>query len=46
MSAKLELTIRGLLKKIEEAVEEDSTDWRIKKYVRTLDGLLSDLEHL
>ncbi|XP_063696078.1 vesicle transport protein USE1 [Culicoides brevitarsis] len=45
MSAKLELTIRGLLKNIEDAVEEDSTDWRIKKYVRTLDGLLADLEH-
>lgn len=46
MSAKLELTIRGLLKHCEEAANEDNTDWRLKKYIRTLDGLLADLEHL
>jgi len=44
MSAKLELSLRGLLKYCEKSAEEDNTDYRLKKYVKTLDHMFSELE--
>lgn len=44
MSTKLEFSFRGLLKHCEDAAEEDNQDWRLKKYVRTLDKMLNELE--
>lgn len=44
MSAKLELSLRGLMKHCENTAEEDNLDWRLKKYVKTLSSMLDELE--
>ena len=44
MGTKLELDVRGLLTHCEELAQEDSKDWRLKKYIKALDTMIGELD--
>uniref|UniRef100_A0A182PPA6 Vesicle transport protein USE1 n=1 Tax=Anopheles epiroticus TaxID=199890 RepID=A0A182PPA6_9DIPT len=44
MSTKLEINIRSLIAQCEEIVAVDKQDWRLKKYIRSLDIMIQELE--
>lgn len=44
MSTKLELDVRGLLAHCEELAQEDDKDWRLKKYIKSLDTMIQELD--
>lgn len=44
MSAKLENDVRGLLSHCEELANEDVKDWRLKKYIKSLDIMIQELD--
>lgn len=43
MSSKLEIDVRGLLLHCEELANEDQKDWRLKKYIKSLDTMIQEL---
>lgn len=44
MTSKLEMDVRGLLAHCEELANEDSKDWRLKKYIKSLDTMIGELD--
>ncbi|XP_055609529.1 vesicle transport protein USE1 [Uranotaenia lowii] len=44
MSSKLEINVRSLIAQCEEMIGEDGQDWRLKKYIRSLDTMIFELE--
>ncbi|EAA11067.4 AGAP005893-PA [Anopheles gambiae str. PEST] len=44
MASKLEINIRSLIAQCEEIVAVDKQDWRLKKYIRSLDIMIQELE--
>lgn len=44
MSTKLELHIRSLIAHCEELVKDDTNNWILKKYVKSLDTMIQELE--
>uniref|UniRef100_A0A182JRN2 Vesicle transport protein USE1 n=1 Tax=Anopheles christyi TaxID=43041 RepID=A0A182JRN2_9DIPT len=44
MASKLEINIRSLISQCEEIVAVDKQDWRLKKYIRSLDIMIQELE--
>lgn len=42
MGSKLEMDVRGLLAHCEELA--DSKDWRLKKYIKSLDTMIDELD--
>ncbi|XP_053675763.1 vesicle transport protein USE1 [Anopheles nili] len=44
MGSKLEINIRSLIAQCEEIVTENKNDWRLKKYIRSLDVMVQELE--
>lgn len=45
MSSKLEINIRTLIVQCEELIKEDSNNWLLKKYIRSLDTMIKELEN-
>lgn len=45
MTSNLEINIRSLISQCEEMVEQNSQDWRLKKYIKSLDTMIHELEH-
>ncbi|XP_053664400.1 vesicle transport protein USE1 [Anopheles marshallii] len=43
MASKLEINIRSLIAQCEEIVAVDKQDWRLKKYIRSLDIMIQEL---
>ncbi|XP_050075474.1 vesicle transport protein USE1 [Anopheles maculipalpis] len=43
MASKLEINIRSLIAQCEEIVAVDKQDWRLKKYIRSLDTMIEEL---
>lgn len=43
MSSKLEINIRSLIAQCEEIAKADSMDWRLKKYIKSIDILIQEL---
>ncbi|XP_052892713.1 vesicle transport protein USE1 [Anopheles moucheti] len=43
MASKLEINIRSLIAQCEEIVAVDKQDWRLKKYIRSLDIMVEEL---
>ncbi|XP_035908021.1 vesicle transport protein USE1 [Anopheles stephensi] len=43
MASKLEINIRSLIAQCEEIVAVDKQDWRLKKYIRSLDIMIEEL---
>lgn len=46
MSIKLESNIRKLLTQCEELINDNNYSWRLKKYIKSLDEMIKDLETL
>ncbi|XP_053683177.1 vesicle transport protein USE1 [Sabethes cyaneus] len=44
MTSKLEINVRSLIAQCEEIVSADQQDWRLKKYIRSLDTMILELE--
>lgn len=44
MSTKLEIDVRGLLAHCEELANTDGSDWRLKKYIKSLDTMILELD--
>lgn len=44
MTSKLEINIRSLIAQCEELASVDNQDWRLKKYIKSLDTMISELE--
>lgn len=44
MTAKLEIDVRGLLSHCEELANEDGNDWRLKKYIKSLNTMIQELD--
>uniref|UniRef100_A0A182QXN9 Vesicle transport protein USE1 n=1 Tax=Anopheles farauti TaxID=69004 RepID=A0A182QXN9_9DIPT len=44
MTSKLEINIRSLITQCEEIVAVDKQDWRLKKYIRSLDIMIQEFE--
>ncbi|XP_055526768.1 vesicle transport protein USE1 [Wyeomyia smithii] len=44
MTSKLEINVRSLIAQCEEIVSADKQDWRLKKYIRSLDTMILELE--
>uniref|UniRef100_A0A1L8DV14 Vesicle transport protein USE1 n=2 Tax=Nyssomyia neivai TaxID=330878 RepID=A0A1L8DV14_9DIPT len=44
MSSKLEINIRSLIAHCEEMAKVDTTDWRLKKYIKSIDILIQELQ--
>lgn len=44
MSTKLEIDVRGLLAHCEELASDDDKDWRLKKYIKSLDTMIQELQ--
>lgn len=46
MSNKLESNICELLKQCEELIKDNNYSWRLKKYIKSLDDMIKDLDNL
>lgn len=44
MTSKLEINVRSLLKQCEEMATVDQQDWRLSKYIKSLDTMIQELE--
>lgn len=44
MTTKLEVHVRSLIAHCEELAKEDPNCWRLKKYIKSLDTMVSELE--
>jgi unconventional SNARE in the endoplasmic reticulum protein 1 len=44
MSSTLEINIRSLLTNCEEMASADNKDWRLKKYIKSLDVMINEFE--
>uniref|UniRef100_U5EV67 Vesicle transport protein USE1 n=1 Tax=Corethrella appendiculata TaxID=1370023 RepID=U5EV67_9DIPT len=44
MTSKLEINIRSLIAQCEEIVNTDQDNWRLKKYIKSLDTMIRELE--
>lgn len=44
MNSKLEMDVRGLLSHCEELANADNSDWRLKKYIKSLDTMIQELD--
>lgn len=44
MSSKLEINIRSLIFHCEEMAKEDKQDWRLKKFIKSLDTMIIELK--
>lgn len=44
MTTKLEINIRTLIVQCEELVKDDANNWLLKKYIRSLDTMIKELE--
>lgn len=44
MSTKLEINIRTLIVQCEDLVKDDAKSWLLKKYIRSLDTMIKELE--
>lgn len=44
MSSKLEVNIRSLISHCEEMAKEDKQDWRLKKFIKSLDTMIIELK--
>lgn len=44
MTTKLEVDVRSLISHCEELAKDDPTCWRLKKYIKSLDTMVSELE--
>lgn len=44
MTSKLEINVRSLIAQCEELASVDQQDWRLKKYIKSLDTMISELE--
>ncbi|XP_055627139.1 vesicle transport protein USE1 [Toxorhynchites rutilus septentrionalis] len=44
MTSKLEINIRSLIVQCDEIVSIDQQDWRLKKYIKSLDKMIQELE--
>lgn len=44
MTSKLQLNIRSLIAHCEEMANANSQDWRLKKYIKSLDTMINELE--
>lgn len=45
MASKLEMNIRSLIVHCEEIVKEDPKNWLLKKYIKSLDTMIKELEN-
>lgn len=43
-TTKLEIDVRGLLVHCEELAMNDENDWRLKKYIKSLDTMVQELD--
>lgn len=46
MASKLEINIRSLIVHCEEIVKEDPKNWLLKKYIKSLDTMIRELEQM
>lgn len=44
MSSNLEINIRSLISQCEEMANENNKDWRLKKFIRSLDTMINELQ--
>lgn len=44
MSSKLEINIRTLIVQCEDLVKDGSNNWLLKKYIKSLDTMIKELE--
>lgn len=44
MSSKLEINIRTLIVQCEDLVKDDANNWLLKKYIKSLDTMIKELE--
>ena len=44
MASKLEMNIRSLIVHCEEEVKKDANSWMVKKYIKSLDTMIKELE--
>lgn len=44
MSTKLEINIRSLISHCEEMANDNNKDWRLKKYIKSLDTMISEFQ--
>lgn len=45
MSSKLEINIRSLIVHCEELIKDDPKNWLAKKYIKSLDTMIRELEN-
>lgn len=45
MTSKLETNIRELLSQCETLIKDNNYSWRLKKYIKSLDDMIRDLEN-
>lgn len=44
MASKLEINIRSLIVHCEELVKDDPKNWLLKKYIKSLDTMITELD--
>lgn len=44
MASTLEINIRSLIVQCEELAKDDTNNWLLKKYIRSLDTMINELE--
>lgn len=44
MSTKLEINIRSLISHCEEMAKDNNKDWRLKKYIKSLDTMIFEFK--
>lgn len=44
MSTKLEINIRSLISHCEEMANDNNKDWRLKKYIKSLDTMILEFQ--
>lgn len=45
MATALEINIRSLIVQCEDLVKDDTNNWLLKKYIRSLDTMINELEN-
>lgn len=45
MTSKLEINIRTLIVQCEDIAKDDKNNWLLKKYIRSLDTMIKELEN-
>lgn len=44
MTTKLEINVRTLIVQCEDLVKDDANNWLLKKYIKSLDTMIRELE--